>query len=90
MFGLRCCRLCRVNIGSNEPIRKLQGGRIWDFAAGALAVEEAGGVVTRLNGAGIDWRCIDMDILCASSTAIAEEALRLTAGLKQCQNDYES
>ncbi|MGH8521176.1 MAG: inositol monophosphatase family protein [Gammaproteobacteria bacterium] len=32
-------------------------GRIWDVAAGALAVEEAGGVVRRFNGAGIDYQC---------------------------------
>ncbi|MBA3494314.1 MAG: inositol monophosphatase family protein [Gammaproteobacteria bacterium] len=67
-------------LGRTSLYVNCKGGRIWDFAAGALAVEEAGGVVRRLNGAGIDWRCIDMDILCASSTAIAEEALRLTAG----------
>lgn len=56
-----------------------KGGKIWDFAAGVLAVEEAGGIARRLDGGPIDWRCLEMDVLCASSTAIADEALRLTA-----------
>jgi fructose-1,6-bisphosphatase/inositol monophosphatase family enzyme len=53
------------------------GGKIWDFAAGALAVEEAGGVSHCADGAEIPWDRLPMDILFSSTAALAQEAIAL-------------
>lgn len=52
-----------------------QGGKVWDFAAAALAVEEAGGVARRVDGGALDWRSIPQGVWLARSEALLEQAL---------------
>jgi fructose-1,6-bisphosphatase/inositol monophosphatase family enzyme len=66
--------LSRTNLYIN-----CKGGKIWDFAAGALSVEEAGGVARHIDGSEIIWNSIEMDILLSANLMIANEALRLTS-----------
>lgn len=54
-----------------------QGAKVWDFAAAAVAVAEAGGVVTALDGGALDWSVIPQGVLFAANSAIAAEALAL-------------
>ncbi len=72
--GITELLLSRTNLYVN-----CKGRKIWDFAAGALAVEEAGGVVKHIDGTEIIWDKIEMDILLVVNTDIAEEALRATS-----------
>jgi fructose-1,6-bisphosphatase/inositol monophosphatase family enzyme len=64
-------------LGHTDLYLNCGGGKIWDFAAGVLAVEEAGGVALRADGTTIDWRELGMDVLMATSADIANEALAL-------------
>ena len=56
-----------------------RGGKIWDFAAGVLAVEEAGGAARRINGALLSWDTIAMDIVLASHVSLLEGVLHVTS-----------
>ena len=49
----------------------------WDFAAGWLLVEEAGGVMTRTDGSELDF--VDGPVMGASDAALLEE-LRALVG----------
>ena len=49
------------------------GGKIWDFAAGALAVREAGGVVCDIDGKEILWDSIPMSIVLSAGKSIQQE-----------------
>lgn len=51
------------------------GASIWDFAACALAVEEAGGMARDLEGVPLRWERIPMAALFATDAAILEFAL---------------
>ncbi|CAN0466816.1 unnamed protein product, partial [Phaeothamnion confervicola] len=51
----------------------LGGGKIWDFAAGALAVEEAGGAACDGMGRTLRWDRLQMDVVLAADTALAAE-----------------
>ncbi len=55
-----------------------KGGKIWDFAEGALSVEEAGGIASYVDGTKIEWNSIVMNVLLAANMKIADEALKLT------------
>lgn len=67
-------------LGRTELYLNCRGGKIWDFAAGALAVEEAGGVAWRIDGTPISWNSLEMDLLLAADPQIACEALAIAAG----------
>lgn len=54
-------------------------GWVWDFAAGALIVEEAGGTVTDISGQPLDWTKKRFNII-ASNSLVHEEILE---GLKK-------
>lgn len=67
-------------LGRTDLYLNCRGGKIWDFAAGALAVEEAGGVAWRIDGTPIAWNSLEMDVLLAANPHIAEQALTIAAG----------
>jgi len=67
-------------LGRTDLYVNCRGGKIWDFAAGALAVEEAGGAALRIDGAPIAWDSIEMDVLLAANTRMANEALDVALG----------
>ena len=54
-----------------------QGAKVWDFAAAAVAVTEAGGVVLALDGGALDWSMVPQGGLFAANPAVAAEVLRL-------------
>jgi fructose-1,6-bisphosphatase/inositol monophosphatase family enzyme len=66
-------------LGRTDLYVNCRGGKIWDFAAGALAVAEAGGVARRIDGSPIAWDSMEMDVLLAANEQIADEAIRITA-----------
>ena len=66
-------------LGRTDLYVNCRGGKIWDFAAGALAVEEAGGVARRIDGTPIAWDRMEMDVLLAANARIAGEALGIAA-----------
>jgi len=53
--------------------------KIWDFAAGAVAVQEIGGSVCNLNGEPLQWNQIDMTALFAHDQSLANEVVALLA-----------
>lgn len=66
-------------LGRTDLYVNCRGGKIWDFAAGALAVEEADGVARRIDGTPIAWDSMEMDVLLAANMQIVDEALRIAA-----------
>lgn len=56
-----------------------RGAKVWDFAAGALAVEEAGGVAKRPDGSNLSWDTLSIGVLLAADRKIARDALALSA-----------
>lgn len=63
--------------GSTALFVNPRGGKIWDFAAAALAVEEASGIATSVSGEPLCWSTVDMGVVLAANHAIAEQALSL-------------
>lgn len=64
-------------LGRTDLYVNCRGGKIWDFAPGVLAVEEAGGIALRIDGAPIGWDSMEMDVLLAANGQIAEEAFKI-------------
>lgn len=54
-----------------------RGGKIWDFAAGALAILEAGGSVADSNGHELQWDGLKMGVLMACTDELLIEARRV-------------
>lgn len=54
-----------------------RGGKVWDFAATALAIEEAGGVVRAADGGVIDWSQINHGVLFATNNSLLKQTLEL-------------
>lgn len=54
-----------------------RGAKVWDFAAAALAVREAGGVALAEHGGAIDWSRLPVGALLAANRRIADEVLAL-------------
>eukprot|EP00903_Cladosiphon_okamuranus_P014217 g13208.t2 len=51
----------------------LKGGSVWDFAAGVLAVEEAGGFACDLQGNALKWDKLHMEVVLAANEEIAKQ-----------------
>jgi len=51
-----------------------RGARVWDFAAAALAVEEAGGVAISCRGHALTWDQLHMSVMLAANARLASEA----------------
>jgi len=58
------------------------GGRVWDFAAAALAVQEAGGVATDCSGEALAWDQLPMGVLFAINEKVVEAALNFKIGAR--------
>lgn len=69
--------IAELLLGQTHLYVNAGGGKLWDFAAGVLAVEEAGGVALRVDGSPIRWDELRLDVLLASDKPLADEALRL-------------
>lgn len=54
-----------------------KGAKIWDFAAGVLAVEEAGGVALTHDGKQLQWNRIPMQAILAATRGLADEVVSL-------------
>jgi myo-inositol-1(or 4)-monophosphatase len=54
-----------------------RGGKVWDFAAPALAIEEAGGRASAADGTPLRWDRLHMSFLACASGRVAEEVLDL-------------
>jgi myo-inositol-1(or 4)-monophosphatase len=57
--------LCSVAAGRAGAYFELSIS-LWDYAAGALIVSEAGGLVTRIDGSPLPWRGVKTSVLAAS------------------------
>ena len=57
-----------------------RGAKVWDFAAAALAVSEAGGMALAEHGGAIDWRRLPVGALLAANRQVADEVLALRDG----------
>lgn len=57
-----------------------RGGKIWDFAAAALAISEANGVTLSCRGAPLEWNALEMGAMLASDPAIAGATLACLRG----------
>ncbi|CAM9491877.1 unnamed protein product, partial [Ascophyllum nodosum] len=55
----------------------LKGGSVWDFAAGALAIKEAGGFVCDLQGQPLKWDKLKMEVVFAANEQIAREVVKI-------------
>ncbi|CAM9494882.1 unnamed protein product [Ectocarpus sp. 12 AP-2014] len=53
----------------------LKGGSVWDFAAGSLAVEEAGGFACDLQGNPLKWDKLHMEVVLAANEEIAKDVV---------------
>ena len=60
-----------------------RGGKIWDFAAAALAVEEAGGAARSSTGEPLSWSAIEMGVLFAAEASIVSRTLSLRHELER-------
>ena len=65
--------------GQTALFVNVRGGKIWDFAAAALAVKEAGGVALSPGGKPLNWSSVDMGVVFATNASTAELALSLLA-----------
>lgn len=64
-------------LGRGHLYLNARGGKIWDFAAGALAVVEAGGAVANSDGRTLKWDTLKMGVLMASTDELLDEARRI-------------
>lgn len=64
------------------------GGRIWDFAAAALAIEEAGGAVCAADGQMLNWQALQHDVLFAASPHLLAQAAH-AAGIAVQPSSYD-
>ena len=63
--GSAALDLCSVAAGRAGAYFELSIS-LWDYAAGALIVSEAGGLVTRIDGSPLPWRGVKTSVLAAS------------------------
>ena len=55
----------------------LGGGKIWDFAATALAVEELGGIARSATGQVLNWKEVPQTVMFGRDQAIVNELLAI-------------
>lgn len=75
--GCSSAGVTELLLGHTDLYLNCGGGKIWDFAAGVLAVEEAGGVACRADGSPMVWDRLALDVLLAASPELARAALAL-------------
>jgi len=73
VYGFRAVLLKETGMYYNLNVAK-----IWDIAAGALAIDEAGGVVYAPDGSPLTWESIPMDWVVAVNDELAEYVLKHT------------
>lgn len=65
--------------GRTDLYLNCRGAKIWDFAATALAVEEAGGVASDPDGRPLRWDGVEMGVLFAANAALHRACLAAIA-----------
>lgn len=63
--------------GKTDLFMNLSGAKVWDFAAGVLALEEAGGIALDKEGNPLKWDKIRMSALLSRDQDILKEVYRL-------------
>lgn len=58
-----------------------RGGRIWDFAAPALAISEAGGQICAPDGRPLAWDGVEMGLVAGANRGLLDTALALRKGV---------
>lgn len=61
--------------------------KIWDAAAGCLAVQEAGGIACALDGSPLTWNSLDQDWILAANQQMADEIIKVTKFWKGGQRE---
>nr|ACO10475.1 Inositol monophosphatase ttx-7 [Caligus rogercresseyi] len=85
-YGSACINLCLLAEGQID-VYMGSGIRVWDMAAGAIIVQEAGG--TLLHNDGSEFDAMSRNILAASSSSLAKELIGLHLKLPQMKRDHE-
>jgi myo-inositol-1(or 4)-monophosphatase len=75
MMGACGLNHCHVATGRYDAFSEDGGPKIWDFAAGKLIVEEAGGVVCAVTGGAFDL--MGRNSLAAATPELAAEMLEV-------------
>lgn len=60
-------------LGRGHIYLNQRGGKIWDFAAGALAIQEAGGVVVGMDNTEVNWNSLRIGVLMARAKSLLNE-----------------
>ncbi len=63
--------------GRGALFANCRGGKVWDFSAAALAVEEAGGCVLRPDGGEMDWTRLRTGALMAANQGIMGDLIAM-------------
>ncbi|WP_246028164.1 inositol monophosphatase family protein [Leptospira fletcheri] len=63
--------------GGTDLFLNLNGAKVWDFAAGAVAIEEAGGTLLDKNGQSLAWDKIRMSAVIGKDKSLIGEAFGL-------------
>ncbi len=63
--------------GKTDLFMNLSGAKVWDFAAGILALEEAGGFVMDRNGNPLSWDRVKMSVIMARDSELLRQLYEL-------------
>ena len=80
-LGVRCVMgatpsIVEVLRGRTKAYVNPKGAKVWDFAAGVVAVEEAGGSCCSITGERLKWDKVYMDAVFAASPSMVEEIMQ--------------
>ncbi|EPG74332.1 inositol monophosphatase family protein [Leptospira fainei serovar Hurstbridge str. BUT 6] len=64
-------------LGKTDLFLNFNGAKVWDFAAGAIAVEEAGGILLSKEGKPLEWDKIRMSGVICKDSNLASSVFRL-------------
>ncbi|EQA34853.1 inositol monophosphatase family protein [Leptospira inadai serovar Lyme str. 10] len=67
-------------LGKTDLFLNFNGAKVWDFAAGAVAIEEAGGILLNKEGKPLEWDKIRMSGVICKDSSLASSVFRLKPG----------
>lgn len=79
-LGATAGNLLDLLLGRTKVFMNARGGRVWDFAAGYVALTEAGGAALGCGGEALRWDSAPMGVVMGHNRAIVEEVLALSPG----------
>lgn len=76
-LGVTTASIAELAFEQTGAFLNWKGGKIWDFAAGAIIIVEAGGLVTDIAGNNLNWQAYEMSALFFSGGAIQRQIFTL-------------